>query len=104
MSAGAWAFSDLPESWIEPSAFECDHLVRELARETPFSHVLRGQRVEIRAVRKQLKDMLCWLPAEDRWAWVHLTWRVESDPRWPSVEFADTWKELVLLLKDADGQ
>lgn len=88
--------SDLPGQWWTvigtPDAVE---LESELGRELPEGHVLRGIRVEAIAVRKRLKDVVYWLPESERWAWVHLTYAVETDPRWPSAVVAATWAEMI---------
>jgi hypothetical protein len=39
--------------------------------------------------------VIFWLPEASQWAWVHLTYRVEADPRWPSTFVADSWVAVV---------
>jgi hypothetical protein len=53
------------------------------------------------AARKLRKEVVYLLP-DSQWAWVHLTWRPETDPRWPSTIMADTWTELVEELRVSD--
>lgn len=76
-------------------------LEAELAREVTSGHVLAGVPVVAVLSRKLRKEIVFLLP-DGRWAWVHLTWTPENDPRWPSVTLVDSWSALVEELRDAD--
>jgi hypothetical protein len=58
--------------------------------------------VEPIAVRVHHKELICWLPQRDSWAWVHLTGTSETDPRWPNTQIEARWTTLVDLLREAD--
>ena len=73
----------------------------ELRRETSPGHSLHETEAMAVAVRRLRKEVVFWLPRQARWAWVHLTWEEESDPRWPSVELAADGQGIVTLLRDA---
>ncbi len=60
-----------------------------------MGHVLDGVTVEAVAVKKLLKDVVLWLPETGQWAGVHLTYRQESDCRWPYTTVAPTWQDLL---------
>jgi hypothetical protein len=47
------------------------------------------------------KEVLFWLPTQDSWAWVHLTWTEEAIPKWPASELVATWDDVVLAVRDA---
>ena len=66
----------------------------ELDREMPEGHVLVGRSLTAVAVRRHLKDAVFWLPETGEWALVHLTRRVEKDPRWPSALVTADWRVL----------
>ncbi|MBO0901773.1 putative glycolipid-binding domain-containing protein [Cellulomonas sp. zg-ZUI22] len=76
-------------------------LEAELAREVVEGHRLHGLPVQAVAVHRPEKEVVFWLPQEDLWAWVHLTWTKESSPRWPSVVLCDSWQALVRELREA---
>jgi hypothetical protein len=98
-----WADFDaasLPRQWrvFDSSAAdeaEKQRLLAELSREVSPGHRLWAVQVNILGVGRHLKDLVCWLPAEERWATVHLTWNKESDARWPSTTVYDRWLDLV---------
>ncbi len=88
--------SSLPgEWWLVKDQEQAAELTREVEREVPPGHDLHGLRVEAVAVKRHLKDVILWLPDSSRWAWVHLTYKMESDPRWPSTVLVSDWPELV---------
>lgn len=89
------AWSDVRDS---PEAAE---LVTELRREVTPGHPLFARPVLAVAVRRLRKEVVFSLP-DRTWAWVHLTWSQESDPRWPSVAVCWSWSELVDLLRDME--
>ncbi len=72
---------DFLEPWF---AVDDRRLVDELLRELPPGHVLAGLSVAVRARRQDRDDVLFnVLDGSGRLARVHLTYRAESDPRWP---------------------
>jgi hypothetical protein len=85
----------LPAGWRAVTGNDAAELEQELARELSAGHVLHGVEMRAIAVRRHLKDVVYWLPATERWALVHLTGRVEADPRWPSTFQTSEWDALV---------
>ena len=73
-------------------------LETELRREITTGHPLVGVEVHAVAVRRLRKEVIFWLPAECKWAVVHLTWAVESDVQWPTNEQCATWDEVIAFL------
>lgn len=91
--------NDLPgEWWLVHDTSEADDLAQELAREVPEGHILNRRSVNAVAVRRHLKETLFWLPETSQWALVHLSWRAETDTRWPATVVADDWQALVAEL------
>lgn len=92
----AWrAAHDLPGEWsVVLGTDEADGLARELLREVSIAHVLHGALAEAVIAKRQRKDVVFRLPTSGRWAYVHLTYRVETDPHWPTTVIADNWAEL----------
>ncbi|WP_287970274.1 hypothetical protein [Microcystis sp. LE19-195.1E] len=69
-------------------------LLSELRRELPAGHQLFGQEVQAIARRDDRDDVLFRSREESGPVfWVHLTWCVESDPKWP-------WSEVYESLED----
>lgn len=92
---------ELPDGWEPVVGREATELEAELRREVCSSHTLHGRGLRAFARRQNRKDVL-FRPDLDSGAvfWVHLTWSVETDPRWPSTEsyaslddFARQWVE-----------
>lgn len=81
---------------------DADELEAELARELAPGHALAGRTAVAVAVREFRKEVVFRLPDDGRWAWVHLTWTSETDPRWPSTVMCETWQDLIAELRDAD--
>lgn len=79
---------------------ESAELEAELSREVTAGHALAG--VPVVAVAARLRKEILYLLPDGRWAWVHLTWRPEVDPRWPSATLADSWAALIEELRDGD--
>ncbi len=95
-SVPAFQLSDLPgEWWLVSGTADGAELKNELVRELADGHVLRGTQVEAVAVKRHLKEVVYWLPESGQWAWVHLTYAVETDPRWPSAVIASNLAEIV---------
>jgi len=74
--------------WRTVTGQEAVTLERELARELPAGHVLNGRPVVVRA-RRDDRDVIACAVAELGLCLVHLTWQVETDPRWPGYELVD---------------
>ncbi len=85
----------LGEWWLVRDQDQAAELTREVQRELTPGHVLHGLRIEAVAVKRHLKDVIFWLPDSSQWALVHLTYKVEPDPRWPTAIVASDWLELV---------
>ena len=74
-------------------------LEAELRRELPAAHQLHGRPVRAVARRQDRDDVLFRPAGEDGPVFcVHLTWAIESDPRWPATatyanldEFLERW-------------
>lgn len=84
--------------WEVHGTEQAAELQRELARELPREHVLGGVPVEAVAVKRNLKDVAFWLPQSAEWAHVHLSYKVETDARWPWTVVVMTWTDLVYEL------
>ena len=68
----------------------------ELSSELSPKHVLYGLRARAVAARIDRDDVLFEIEGADMvLAVVHLTWRKESDPRWPTTRFFASWEEWV---------
>ena len=77
----------LPKGWIPVSGESAATLEAELHRELPVGHQLHGR--QLRAVaRREDRDDVLFRSAPEGGAvfWVHLSWSVESDPKWPSTD------------------
>jgi hypothetical protein len=94
------AISDTEEQQNH-TALPCERLKRDL----PGGHVLSRVDVKIVARRIDKDDVLCELEgAEYPLAVVHMTWRKETDPRWPRTRFFRDWQYWVeeAMLPDHD--
>jgi hypothetical protein len=97
----AWDPAELGGGWVLVDEHkERVRLVRELRRELPEGHVLKGLRCQPIAKRVQRDDTIWWLPHRLEWALVHLTYRVETDARWPATSTFRTWEGLLADLVD----
>jgi hypothetical protein len=74
-------------------------MLERIDREVSQGHALAGTEATAVAARKLRREIVLSL-SDGRWAWVHLTWHIASDPRWPSVVITDTWPQLVDELRD----
>jgi hypothetical protein len=90
----------LPGEWCEVGSSEATQLEEQLRREVPEGHLLYKVAVRAVAVRRQLKDVVFWLPAVQQWAYVHLTGHTEQDPRWPSAVCTPEWDQVVAQFAD----
>ena len=71
----------------------------ELQRECPVGHVLHGREATFIARRRDRDDFLVRLD-EGQVAMVHLTWRQETDPYWPSTTLYQSlseWRDEVMM-------
>jgi len=81
-------------------------LSAELASEIRPLHPLHGLSAKAVAARTDRDDVLFEVAGGDApLAVVHLTWRKETDPRWPSVKFFGSWDHWVHdeMLLDHEG-
>ena len=89
----------LPQDWIIVDAETAAALEVELHRELPTSHQLLGRQVRAVARRTRCDDVLFCAASNDAPLYlVHLTWSVETDPKWPSTivydnidDFLERW-------------
>ncbi len=84
------------------AAEQASALERELDRELCDTHALvRSTR---RAVTKRTDcDDVLFVVDGTRWAIVHLTWTVESDPRWPPTTFLPDLRSFERLRTDHEA-
>ena len=69
-------------------------LTARLHRELPRGHGLYGMRLRAVASRMDQDEVLFELEGSPmRLAVVHMTWRVETDPHWPSTTLFRDWQE-----------
>ncbi len=73
----------LPEGWIQLSGDLATKLEAELRREMPAGHQLYGRAVRAIARRADRDDVLFKATQDKTVFWVHLTWSVERDAKWP---------------------
>jgi len=71
---------------------ERNSLEAELYRELSPTHVLHGLEVTALGRRRRRDDVLFKL-ADGRFAQVHLTQKVEADPRWPWTDVFQTFED-----------
>ena len=84
---------------IEDSPEMQDRVGRLSARlqsEVPEKHVLHGLKVRAVATRVDQDDVLFEIEGGDMpLAVVHMTWREETDPQWPSTKLFQSWDDWV---------
>ena len=86
----------LPQGWIPASGESATKLVAELHRELPASHQLYGRQVHAVARRQDRDDVLFRSLSDDGPVFcVHLTWSVETDPKWPWTETYDGYDDFL---------
>lgn len=86
----------LPGEWHPVHGTEqARALEAELTRELTQGHELKGVTAEAVAVRRHLKDVVFWLPDTAEWAWVHLTYTIETNRMWPTAFVTTRWESLV---------
>lgn len=72
-----------PPDWFEMQEAQAIGFEDELRRECVPGHVLHGLEVRAVATADWSDDALFELE-DGRWALVHLTWKTETDPKWPA--------------------
>lgn len=98
---GGFTAADLSDLWtVVLDTEEGRDLERELQRELVEGHVLASRDFWAVAARKLRKEVLYWLPRDERWSVVHLTWSDDLGPGWPSTVICDSWREVVEELAD----
>lgn len=62
----------------------------------PQGHVLYGLKAKAVATRRDQDEVLFELEGGTaRLAVVHMTWKKETDPRWPATDLFDSWDQWV---------
>lgn len=94
MASAPLSSDELSAPWAAPWHVvlnESEKLVQEFKRECPFGHCLKNVDVSVLAMRQDCDDVLFRLDdSSGRYAVVHLTGQLESDPKWPwTVLFKD---------------
>lgn len=75
----------LPEEWMPVRGDDALGVAAELRREIPTGHVLFARNLFPVGRRRDRDDVLLKTIGPEGKLWVvHLTWRTETDPRWPS--------------------
>jgi len=107
--AGVWTRVDLlyplekpglTEDWMPLRGDDSLNTLAELRREIPSGHVLAGRKLFPVARHRGRDDVLLRTIGTDASLWlVHLTWRPETDPRWPS---ARPFRDLADFVADQD--
>ena len=82
----------MARGWRRTEYHEAEALEHELRREVPTGHVLKGLRC-LAVARNVTCDEVAFVLDDGRVCIVHLTWRVERDPRWPQVTFVAEFPE-----------
>ena len=73
-----------------------EQLSGRLQSDLPPNHVLSGLAARAVATRMDCDDVLFEIDgAEMALAVVHMTWRKEADPRWPSTRLFQSWEQWV---------
>jgi hypothetical protein len=75
----------LPDSWIAIPEEDAHKFEAELRREVPRGHILYGRTLRAIARRLDQDDVLFQEGGDAAMLVVHLTWSVETDPKWPWV-------------------
>ncbi|MEV4184221.1 hypothetical protein AB0J28_22620 [Streptosporangium canum] len=93
---------DLPGTWHHLRDQERGRMLEsELAHECGSNqHPMVGQRVEAVACCGTCDDVLFTLLDRQSWAIVHLTWRRETNPSWPSCDVMENWSEVIEEMAD----
>jgi hypothetical protein len=82
------------EPWYKTEG-NARHFEEELLKEISLEHSLYGRKIAAIAFRKDQDEVLFKIEGtENQYAVVHLTYKKESDPRWPDVSFYKDWETL----------
>lgn len=85
---------DLVPPWTVLPDDRAAALTARLHRELGRGHLPYGMRLRAVASRMDRDDVLFELEGSPmRLAVVHMTWRVETDPRWPNTKLFRDWQE-----------
>ncbi|MCU0671949.1 MAG: hypothetical protein MUE69_04055 [Myxococcota bacterium] len=76
----------MARGWRRTEAHEAEALEHELRRELSPGHVLKGRR-GLAVARNVASEDVAYVLDDGRVCVVHLTWKIERDPRWPQVTF-----------------
>jgi hypothetical protein len=89
---------ELPSGWHRLSQEAAEQFEAELQRELCPNHVLYRVSVQALARLERRDDFLFRIP-DSCFAQVHLTWKYERDPSWPSTEVfssIEEWKTFLI--------
>ena len=85
------AFADGPDGQASAT-----RIAERLKQDLPKGHVLSGLELKAVARRVDQDDVLFEVVGGDQpLAVVHISWRRETDPRWPWTTFYQSWDEWV---------
>ena len=69
-----------------------EHISARLEKELPSKHVLQGLKFRPVALRIDRDDVLVEIEGAMPLAVVHITWKKETDPRWPDTKLFQSWE------------
>lgn len=92
--------TSLPGKWWAVDGDSATSLEQDLRAQVTAGHPLHDVPVMAVAVRRHFKDVVFWVPSTRQWALVHLTGRLEPDPRWPSTALLTDWSDVLADLID----
>ncbi len=87
-----------PDGWCPLAEEEAGQYVVELQRELSQRHILEG--IETQALGQRIGHNQFLFKLEDgsnKLAMVHLTWAVETDPKWPWTEIFNSFDHWVSI-------
>jgi hypothetical protein len=91
---------NLPPGWHAiASSDEQNSFGEELKREVCKDHLLFDMQGKAVA-RRQNRDDFIFRMDNGRWAWVHLTWKIETRVEWPSSELFNSLDECLDWISD----
>ena len=86
----------LPWQIIEDSKNRAEYLSHQLESDVPPKHILYGLKARAVAFRIDMDDVLFEISdGQMPLAVVHMTWRKETDPRWPTTKLFESWEQWV---------
>ena len=92
----------LPKGWSQLSPEDAQAADEELGRELPATHVLQGRTAHAFARREHRDDFIFLLDTGEA-AVVHLTWQIETDPRWPFTSAYPSLADCVAAIEQDDA-